>query len=244
MNTLWSAISTVALINGQPAGRHPLVRRFLKAVFQEKPSLAHLQSTWDPELVLNLKSLGRNQDLSLIQLSRKLSMLMLLTSGQRGQALHLLDIRNMSISDTRISFRIGDLLKTSRPGNHMSELVFEAYVPDRRACVLTTSLHYLVRTKDIRGSTTRFFLTTKPPIKLASRDTLRCWTKDVMKAAGIDLSLFSPHSTRSASSSKAALKLPLSTILSTVGWTNESTFAKYYQRPLNKHYQFAKAVLS
>lgn len=245
MNTLRSAISTVALINGQPAGRHPLVRRFMRAVFQEKPSLAHIQSTWDPELVLNhLKSLGQNQDLSLVQLSRKLTMLMLLTSGQRGQALHLLDIRNMSISETRISFRIGDLLKTSRPGHHMSELVFEAYVPDRRVCVLTASLHYLVRTKDIRGNATRFFLTTKSPIKLASRDTIRRWTKDVMRDAGIDLSNFSPHSTRSASSSKAALRLPLSTILSSVGWTNESTFAKYYRRPLNKHGQFANAVLS
>ena len=242
MNTIRSAISTVALIDGQPAGRHHLVSRFMKAVFQERPSFARLQSTWDPDLVLDhLKSLGQDTDLSLIQLSRKLTMLMLLTFGQ---VLHLLDIRNISISDLRISFQIGDPLKTSRPGSHMSEVNFEAYVPDSRLCVYTTCLHYLDRTKDMRGNVTRFFLTTKPPIKLASRDTLRCWTKDVMKAAGIDLSLFSPHSTRSASSSKAALKLPLSTILSTVGWTNESTFAKYYQRPLNKHYQFAKAVLS
>ena len=143
----------------------------------------------------------------------------------------------MSISVTRISFRIGDLLKTSRPGHHMFELVFDAFVPDRRVCVLTTSLHYLDRTKDIRGNTTRFFLTTKPPIKLASRDTIRRWTKDVMRDAGIDLSQFSPHSTRSASSSKAALRLPLSTILSSVGWTNESTFAKYCRRSLNLHCQ-------
>ncbi|XP_045104756.1 uncharacterized protein LOC123500144 isoform X3 [Portunus trituberculatus] len=105
MNTLQSAISTVALINGQPAGRHLLVSRFMKAVFQEKPSFAHLHSIWDSELVLDqLKSLGQNKDLLLIQLSRKLTILMLLTSGQWGQALHLMDIRNMSISDSRISF--------------------------------------------------------------------------------------------------------------------------------------------
>ncbi|MPC41864.1 hypothetical protein E2C01_035471 [Portunus trituberculatus] len=55
-----------------------------------------------------------------------------------------------------------------------------------------------------------------------------------MQAAGIDLTIFSPHSTRSASTSKAALKLPLSTILSTIGWAKESTFTKHYQKPINK----------
>ena len=65
-----------------------------------------------------------------------------------------------------------------------------------------------------------------------------------MAAAGIDLTVFSPHSTRSASSSKAALKLPLATILSTVGWSKESTFARYYRRPLVRSGLFANAVLS
>jgi len=126
----------------------------------------------------------------------------------------------------------------------MSELVFETYVPDNRLCVCTTIVTYLERTKDIRGTITRFFLTTKPPIKMASQDTLRRWTRDIMADVGIDLSIFSPHSTRSASSSKAALKLPLSTIVSTVGWANESTFARFYKKPISKQGQFAKAVLS
>lgn len=54
-------------------------------------------------------------------------MLMLLGSGQRGQTLHLLDIRNMIVSNSKVSLRIGHLLNTFRPGNHLSELVFEAF---------------------------------------------------------------------------------------------------------------------
>ena len=123
-------------------------------------------------------------------------------------------------------------------------MFFEAYVPDKLLCVHTSILHYLDRTKDIRGHITRLFLTTKPPIKIASRDTLRRWTKEFMGAAGINLSLFSPHSTRAASSSKAVLKLPLSTILATVGWARESTFAKFYKKPIATSGQFALAVLS
>ena len=150
----------------------------------------------------------------------------------------------MSITISRVSFRIGDPLKTSKPGCHMSEMVFEPYATAKFLCVHTTIVNYLDRTKDIRGPITRFFLTTKPPIKMVSRDTLRRWTRDLMAAAGIDLTLFSPHSTRSASSSKAALKLPLATILSSVGWFRESTFARFYRRPIDNRENFANAVLS
>ena len=245
MNTIRSAISAVADINGQPAGQHPLVVRFMKAVFQERPSFPRSHTTWDPHLVLDyIIALGPDEDLTLIQLSRKLAILMLLLSGQRGQTLHFLDIRNMTVSDLSISFRLGDPLKTSRPGAHMSELVFVAYPTDRRLCVVTSVFCYLARTASLRGSITGFFLTTKPPVRVASRDTLRRWTKDIMRAAGIDLTVFSPHSTRSASTSKAALKLPLSTILSTAGWSRESTFTRFYKRPILQPGLFSRAVLS
>lgn len=244
MNTIRSAISAIANISEHPAGQHPLVSRFMKAIFQDRPSFPRCHTTWDPQLVLNyLMSLGPDNELPLIQLSGKVTVLMLLLSGQRGQTLHLLDTRNMTVSESRVTFRIGDPLKTSRPGAHMSELIFDAYPSDKKLCVVTSIVNYLDRTKYIRGTITRFFLTTKPPIKLASRDTLRRWTKSIMEAAGINLNIFSPHSTRSASTSKAALKLPLSTILSTIGWAKESTFTKYYKKPIIKDGHFARAIL-
>ena len=150
----------------------------------------------------------------------------------------------MSVSELRVSFRIADPLKTSRPGDHLSELVFVAYPTDRRLCVVTSIVCYLERTCAFRGPFTGFFLTTKPPIRVASRDTLRRWTKDIMRSAGIDLNIFSPHSTRSASTSKAALKLPLATIISTVGWSRESTFTKFYKRPISPLGHFSEAILS
>lgn len=67
-----------------------------------------------------------------------------------------------------------------------------------------------------------------------------------MKAAGIDLNLFSAHSTRSASTSKAAASnIPLGLILKTAGWTNEQTFAKFYKKQIvdNTTNNFATAVL-
>ena len=126
----------------------------------------------------------------------------------------------------------------------MSQLSFAAYAPDSLLCVHMTLLHYLHRPRGVREPFPSLFLTTNPPIQVASRDTLRRWTKEFMGAAGINLSLFSPHSTRAASSSKAVLQLPLSTILTAVGWSRDSTFARFYNKPIAASGQFALAVLS
>ena len=53
MNTIRLAISVIATIDGRPAGQHPLVTRFMKAVFLERPSFPRSHTTWDPQLVLD-----------------------------------------------------------------------------------------------------------------------------------------------------------------------------------------------
>ncbi len=140
-------------------------------------------------------------------LSYKLTMLLALLSGQRGQTIHLLDIRNMSLSKSHVCFRIGDLVKQSRPGTHIQELSFKAYAPDRRLCIVTVLTEYIERTKNPRGTITQLLLTHRAPVRAASRDTIRRWIRDVMSNAGIDMNIFTPHSTRAASTSKAATKI-------------------------------------
>jgi hypothetical protein len=244
MNTMRSALSTIATVDGTPAGQHELVRRFMKAVFQENPTLPRYEVTWDPQVVLNyIKSLGPNRKLSLLQLSRKVTMLLLLLSGQRGQTMHLFDIRNMTLTKSKLTVRIGDLLKTSRPKHHVSEVTFKAYAPDRRLCIVTAVKCYLEQTELIRGDITQLLITTKKPIKGVSCDTIRRWTKDIMKSAGLDMTMFSAHSTRAAATSAAAKRLPLATVLKTVGWSNESTFAKYYQKPIVNSTCLTDAIL-
>ena len=148
-------------------------------------------------------------------------MLLLLLSGQRGQIIELLDVRNMDLSFSKAVFRIGDVVKQSWPGSHLGEVALTGYAPNRRLCVLTVLKHYLERTLDMRGTITRLLITYGKPFKAASRSTIRRWTKTVMKNAGIDLSMFAPHSTRSASTSHASSRVCLSTILKTAGWARD-----------------------
>ena len=51
MNTARSALSTIITIDGQPAGQHRLVTRFLKSCFQQRPALPKTNVVWDADLV-------------------------------------------------------------------------------------------------------------------------------------------------------------------------------------------------
>lgn len=66
-----------------------------------------------------------------------------------------------------------------------------------------------------------------------------------MCAAGIDINIFKPHSTRAASSSAAfARRLPMATILKTVGWKSDSVFRKFYNKPVVVDGNFSIKVLA
>jgi len=217
----------------------------MRGVFNLRPALPKNTVTWDVEKVLKfLEAWGPAKFLSLRQLTLKVTMLLLLLSGQRGQTVWLIDIRNLSISNNVLKCRIGDLLKTTTPKNHQSELVFSGYPPNRRLCIVTYIKAYLDRTAPLRKGNTKLLISFKAPHNCVSRDTIRRWAKTIMTLAGIDLNIFTPHSTRAASTSKVAGKIPLNTLLKTAGWRRKSTFAVFYQKPILKDSAFASAVLS
>ena len=245
INSARSALSTFININNNPVGQHPLVVRLMKGIFNKRPSLPKNNITWDPEIVLNyLKTLSPAAKLNLINLSIKTVALILILTGQRGQSLHLLDIRNVTVSSGYIKFKFGDILKTSRPGYQQGEITVKAYAPDRRLCLVTVVKEYLEKTKQLRKDTTAMFISTTKPHKKVSRDTISRWFKVAMTKAGLDMSLFTAHSVRSASTSAAGrANVPLQTILKTAGWSRQTTFSKYYEKPLQKTTDFGDAVI-
>ena len=64
-------------------------------------------------------------------LSKKLATQLVLLCDQRcGEILSLLDIRNLDLSESMCMVRIGDILKTSGPKNHIGEIKFHSYSND------------------------------------------------------------------------------------------------------------------
>ncbi|XP_074629610.1 uncharacterized protein LOC141887255 [Acropora palmata] len=219
-------------------GEHPDVKRFMKGIFQRRHPLPRYCKTWDVNLVLQyIGSMGNSQELSLKDLTLKLVMLVALTTAQRGQSLQLLDTQNMVQEETAYTFMLNSNLKQSKPGKSTSDLVIKlnAYPYDRNLCVVNACSVYLARTKLLRGSESRLFITHQKPHKKASRDTIR----------RIDINVYKPHSVRSAATSKAkAANASVVEIMQTAGWSSAATFAKFYDREIEQGSSFADSVLS
>ena len=198
----------------------------------ERAILLEFVKTWSPARSLSLRRLSLNT-----------AALVWLLTGQRGQSISMLHLQNITISDHVVKIRYGDILKTTRVGFQQAENIVKAYAPDRRLCLVTYLREYIARTKDVRNKTVQLFLITQKPHGPASKDTIAKWIKTIMLLAGLDMDIFTPHSIRAASTS-AALKarVPLDTILSTAGWSRDSTFRRYYNKPAQDH-EFSTKIL-
>ena len=126
------------LPNGQPVGTHALVICLLKGVFQSRPSLPRRTVTWDTDGVLAFcEKLSPVSQVSSQHPTLKSGILVTLLSGQRAQSLHLMDIRNITVSKSFYKLMFGDLLKTSKIGKHQNEITMIVFAPGRRLCVVT-----------------------------------------------------------------------------------------------------------
>lgn len=223
INTARSALSSCVTIPGcATVGTHPLIKRFVKAVYQTRPDFPRYQSTWDTSIVLHsLEGLHPLDKLSLKDLTLKVVMLVALVTGQRGQSIFLMDLNHMTENKNSYKFLIQEKVRQSAPGRPQPVLMLTAFPANIKLCIVKTLMEYLKRTKDLRQPS-KLFISYIAPFQAASRDTISRWIKVVMIRAGIDVEKFKPHSTRAASASAAhRAKIPLQTILKTAGWSNQ-----------------------
>ena len=226
INVARSALSSFLKICGNlDINTYEEISRFMKGVFQSRPALPH----WDANVVLDyLKSL---QHITLFQISCKLCMLFLLTSAQRCQTLHLIEIKDINISSDEVTIYPNHLLKQSKPTQHLQSMRFEKYEADKNLCIVRVLTEYLERTEYLRTGN-RLLISTIKPHKAVTKDTVSRWIKYTMKKAGVD-SVFKPHSIRAASTSKAKFAgVPLQTIIKTAGWASAKVFARHYDKPI------------
>ena len=245
MNSVRSSLSTFITINGQPVGMHPLIKRFIKGVFNIRPTFPKTETTWDTCTVLAyLKKLSPVRKLDLKFLTFKLAMLLSLLTGQRGQTMHGLKVSDIILSKNCIKIKVSNVLKHTRPGKHLDLLTIKAYAPDRRLCPVTVLVEYLNRTKELRTHENLFIAIIKPHGQITGATYAR-WIKSVMIYSGIDTKLFTAHSTRGAAASRASLdNVPLTTIFKTAGWSANNTFATYYNKPISEQGTFAVSILN
>lgn len=238
--------SAIASINSFDTSESPLITRFFKGVFRLRPTISKYNSTWDTDIMLRkLKGWSPIEILDLQKLTIKTVMLVALGSAFRAQSLALMQMKDITAHSGGVEVRITNLIKTSRAGINQPR-VFFPFFNDKDLCVAHTLLFYIEATNSIRGEKERLFLSFKKPYGEICSQTISRWLKLAMKEAGVD-DKYKAHSTRHASSSKAAIKgVELKVIKDAAGWSERSsTFFKFYKKPIDSSEgRFAKAVLS
>lgn len=192
LNTARCALSCIITPNNTGSfGSQPLVVRFLKGVYESRPSVPRYVETWDVTVVLKfLAPLHPPSKLTLRELTLKLVMLVSLVSGQRAQSIQLLDINCMSQTETSCTFVITQNVKQSKPGIKQPVIKLEAYPIDDRLCVVTLLKEYLSRTAWLRRKHSQLFICYVKPFGPVSRDTISRWLmQSYSKLASIPQSL-------------------------------------------------------
>ena len=88
------------------------------------------------------------------------------------------------------------------------------YPHDRELCPVTVLRKYLAIRDNLVTNVDQLIITHGKPHKAASKDTVARWIKETVMLAGVDTSIFKPHSCRAASSSQASMSgVPLMDIL-------------------------------
>lgn len=236
INTARSALSAMVILPTRGKfGEHPYVTEFMKGVYNLYPPKPRYTDIWDPEIVLEfLRNWRPAKKISLKMLSLKVVMLILLITGQRPQIISKLNVENMEISEDCYLFTVENHdLKQGRPGYKPERICLKAF-EDKSLCVHRYLTEYLKRTLDKRGKVKELFITLNKPHKQITRDTTSRWIRTVLNGAGINTQQFKPGSTRAASTSKAReCGANMDEILKAGGWSRETTFAKWYNKPIN-----------
>ena len=100
---------------------------------------------------------------------------------------------------------------------------------------------YMARTRPLH-QTQSLFITSTGRHQAAALGTLAGWIKGELQRAGIDTAVYSAHSTRAATTSKAAGTLPVERVLAAADWASAHTFARHYEKEVESHGDFMEAV--
>jgi site-specific recombinase XerD len=233
INSARSALSTLlGSVEGFPIGQHPLVVRLVKGVGRLRPPSCKYNYIWDASQVLSLfLNWKANVELDLKQLSYKTVGLLALCSAQRVQTLVNITVDKVHFTPCEVVIRIASVLKTTKPGDGC--IISLKKYPDEKLCIYKCLKLYIEKTSALRKSN-NLFVSYQSPYERASSQTVSRWLKEVLKLSGIDINLFSSHSFRHSSTSKAVDSgVCLDTIYKAAGWSQKSkVFAKFYKKPL------------
>jgi hypothetical protein len=248
LNGYRSAISAFHReIDGVKVGQHAVVKQFMAGVFNERPPHPKYAATWNVDVVLAfMEQMNDNDTLSDKDLTHKLTTLLALTTAARAHELQAIDPTLIEDYGDRVVLHIKGLTKTKRPAKQFLSFTIHCFEFDKLD-VVRCLRHYLERTQAWRKDKTRekqLLLGLVGAHKPVASCTISRWVENFLALAGIDTEVFKAHSTRGASTSKAArVGLSLEIIIKKANWSNVKTFHRFYHRDVPQTSEFEDRVL-
>ena len=106
-------------------GTIPIVKRYMKGIFESNPTMVKFQFTWNVSLLFNyFHSMLEIHVLGIQKITQKLVMLMtLISGGQRAQTIHSIRVFDIKILDNKVVMLIISLIKQTKSTKYMAPRV-------------------------------------------------------------------------------------------------------------------------
>ena len=149
MNTSRSAISmTHTNVDGIAVGRHPLVSRLLRGMFNFCPPSPHYTHSWDVWVVANFLSSYNSADLTTLQWAKKAVTLLTLINADRCSNLAALDREHVQWTARGVQFTVVHLTKTRRSGPPR-KVFYATFAENSELCPVTVLRMHIDRTAEL-----------------------------------------------------------------------------------------------
>ena len=238
LNQIRSSVSFFLQYDIPDLGFDITITRLFKYFYLKRPSFTKNVVTWDVGKVLKFLAYWHPiESLSLKQLTYKTVTLVAITSVDRAQTIHKLNVEKVSISAHGLEFVIPEILKTSKRGKPPQIVTCVSY-SDERLDVCKYVEAYINKTLKFRVKAVRAkqekptqlflsFSNGKPVL----RATISRWIRETQKLAGINIQQYSAGTTRSASASAAFWQgASAPQIMKAGSWSNINTFNRFYKK--------------
>jgi hypothetical protein len=226
-----NAISTTLPLSpeGLTIGQLPLVDKFMKGLEATCPKNPPNRAMWDLKEALTNFAGWKEEDPQ--SLACKAAFILAIATMWRPRSDLSRLVRSQVIFDKEgVSLLVqspkeGDWKSTFLPRNSLASIL----------CPVSLLKKYLSYSDTFRSADTpdRVFLVMHGnQASAATPDTIARWVRQAMDKCGVDISKFTPHSTRSTSTSSAfrSGSMSLDQILQAANWSNATTFMKFYRR--------------
>lgn len=223
---------TLPGIDGIDIGKHPMVSRLLKAVYNKRTPRAKYSAFWDADRVLySLKELGATESLTLKQITLKTVLIVALSAFIRVSELASIGFKSLRFEETEVRFSLLKPRKAQSSGP-LPNIILKRNPQDPQLCPVICLKAYVEKTRELRnGDSGELFIALVPPHKVVGVSSIARWIKDALRMSGIDTSIFAAHSTRGAAASKAfANGVSCDQILESASWKRPSTFFRFYNK--------------